>query len=425
MSRPLRVAVVARSVFPLHRLGGLERSVFDLVSYLVEAGLHVTLVTQPPADDRPDGELDPRVSVQYVPYDTFPFAGRRWTTVLDRSSAYPLFGLRAGRRAGELVDRDEADIVHGFGASVLGYARRRKRSRAPLVLNPQGLEEFGATDPSRATLKRAAYLPLRLAVRACARAADRVIATDRSLEPAVRRHLDVDASRISIIPNALDLRRVDSLATQQDGVRMRTAAKIGTDDIVLLSVSRVEENKGFHILSDALTALETHGGALTEGHWRWVIVGDGPFRPRLEQLVANAGLQSHVVFAGRATDRDLHGWYEAADLFVHPTLYEGSSIVTLEAMAHRRAVVATMAGGLPDKIRPGVNGWLVPPGDRSALTAALSGALSDRPRLRAMGLEGRAIVEGEFSWRTAGAATVRLYKDLVYNAAQPGEPRIE
>jgi glycosyltransferase involved in cell wall biosynthesis len=425
VSRPLRVAVVARSVFPLHRLGGLERSVFDLVSYLAEAGLRVTLITQPPADDRPDGELDPRVSVQLVPYATFPFAGRRWTTVLDRSSAYPLFGLRAGRRAGELVDRDAADIVHGFGASVLGYARRRTRSRAPLVLNPQGLEEFGATDPSRAMLKRAAYLPLRLAVRACARAADRVIATDRSLEPAVRRHLDVEASRISVIPNALDLRRVDSLATEADGVRMRLAATIATADIVLLSVSRVEENKGFHILADALKALETHGGALTEGQWRWVIVGDGPFRPRLEQIVGQAGLHSHVLFAGRATDRDLHGWYEAADLFVHPTLYEGSSIVTLEAMAHRRAVVATVAGGLPDKVRPGINGWLVPPGDRSALAAALSGALSDRPRLRAMGIEGRAIVEREFSWRTAGAATVRLYEDLVYNAALPGESRIE
>ena len=54
-----------------------------------------------------------------------------------------------------------------------------RASAAPLVLNPQGLEEFGATDPSRRRLKRAGYLPLRRAVLACARAADRVIATDR------------------------------------------------------------------------------------------------------------------------------------------------------------------------------------------------------------------------------------------------------
>ena len=419
MSRPTRVAVVARSVFPLHRVGGLERSVHDLVSYLAADGLQVSLITQPPFDDRPEGQLDSRINVLYVPYATFPLAGRRWTTVLDRSSAYPLFGLRAGALAGELVDRNEADVVHGFGASVLGYARRRARSRAPLVLNPQGLEEFGATDPSRATLKRAAYLPLRLAVRACARAADRVIATDRSLEPAVRRHLEVDPARISVIPNALDLRWVDSLATFDDGVRVRSAAGIGREELVVLSVSRVEENKGFHFLADALKALQAHSGRLSEGRWRWVIVGDGPFRSRLEQRVSDAGLQQHVVFAGRTSDRDLHAWYEAADLFVHPTLYEGSSIVTLEAMAHRRAVVATDAGGLPDKVRPGVNGWLVAAGDRSALAAALSGAVSDPQRRRAMGIEGRGIVEREFSWDAAGAATVRLYEHLVYNAALP------
>ena len=90
-------------------------------------------------------------------------------------------------------------------------------------------------------------------------------------------------------------------------------------------------------------------------------------RPRSRRAVRAAGIGAHVLFAGRADDADLHAWYEAASLFVHPTRYEGSSLVTLEAMAHRRAVVATRAGGLPDKVRPGVNGWLVPPDDADAL----------------------------------------------------------
>jgi glycosyltransferase involved in cell wall biosynthesis len=119
------------------------------------------------------------------------------------------------------------------------------------------------------------------------------------------------------------------------------------------------------------------------------------------------------VLTGRLPDRDLHAWYEAADLFVHPTLYEGSSLVTLEAMAHRRAVVASAAGGLPDKVTPGLTGWLVPPGNPSALAAAISGALGDDARLREMGLEGRTIVERGFSWDAAGAATLRLYDDLL------------
>ncbi len=426
MSPPLRVAVVARSVFPLHGPGGLERSVFDLVNYLAKSGVLVTLITRPPVEapgatltgarvelKHSDARLRPPVIHHFVPYRTFPLAGRRGTTVIDRSTAYPIFGLRAGRAAWEMVQRGEIDIVHGFGASVLGYARRRAHSSAPLVLNPQGLEEFGATDPSRARLKRAAYFPLRRSVLACARAADCVIATDKALEPAVLAHLHVPPDRVRVIPNALDLSIVDALAGPADGLRIREEAGIPADEVVLLSVGRIEENKGFHVLASALAALRNHSGRIAEGRWRWVIVGGGPFQGALESAVKEASLGKHVLFAGRLADAELHAWYEAADLFVHPTLYEGSSLVTLEAMAHRRAVVATTAGGLPDKVRSGVNGWLVPPGDASALAAAISGALAQAERLPHMGLEGRAAVEREFSWDAAGAATVQLYRDLM------------
>ena len=414
MSRHLRVAVVARSVAPLHGAGGLERSVFDLVRYLAAHDVRVTLVTRPPADPATQVAqvIDPRVNTVFVPYRTFPFAGKRGTTVIDRSTAYPLFGMHAGRRALGLVRDGQADIVHGFGASVLGYARKRAEGGAPLVLNPQGMEEFGATDPARARLKRAAYLPLRRAVVACAAAADRVIATDRSLEPAVRQHLGVPDERIRLIPNALDLPQIDQLATRESGVAVRRRAGIPPGEPVLLSVGRLEANKGFHILASALAALREHGSVLSAS-WRWVLVGEGPHRARIEHAIDAAGIRKHVLFAGRAGDRELHSWYEAATLFVHPTLYEGSSLVTLEAMAHRRAVVASAAGGIPDKIRPGVNGWIVPPGNIAALAAALSGALGDLERLPSMGMAGRAIVEEEFSWERTGADTLAMYDELL------------
>jgi len=419
--RRLRVAIVARSVAPIHGVGGLERSVFDLLKYLASHDVDVTLITRPAVRSRSSvhggtgsgsAAIDPRIASVFVPYRTFPFAGRRGTTVIDRSTAYPLFGMRAGRTALDLARTGQIDLVHGFGASVLGYARKRREVRAPLVLNPQGMEEFGATDPARARLKRTAYLPLRKAVLACAAAADRVIATDRALEPAVRQHLRVSGDRIRVIPNALDLPSLDSLAPPGSADAVRTSAGIGPHECVVLSVGRLEANKGFLFLASALAALRDHGSA-SPGAWRWVIVGDGPQRARIEQQVAASGISPNVVFAGRVDDRELHAWYEAATLFVHPTLYEGSSLVTLEAMAHRRAVIATTAGGIPDKVQHGVSGWLVPPGDAAALTGALSGALSDPRRLVGMGAAGRAIVEARFSWDAAGAATMRMYDELL------------
>jgi glycogen synthase len=417
----LRVAVVSRAVAPLHGAGGLERSVLDLVRYLAAHDVEVSVVTRPSADavglpaDQVLGEgLRGVVGIDtiFVPYHTFPLAGRRGTTVLDRCTAYPLFGMRAGAAAWRLVRDGRIDLVHGFGASVLGYARRRSRAAAPLVLNPQGLEEFGATDPSRAPWKRAAYLPLRAAVRACAAAADCVIATDRTLEPAVRRHLNVAPQRIRIIPNALDLPRLDRLAGAAAAAAIRQRHGVLPEERILLSVGRLEANKGFHILAAALGAVRQHGIALQEP-WRWIVVGEGPYRGPIQHAIGAAGIADRTILAGRTTDPDLHAWYEAATLFVHPTLYEGSSLVTLEAMAHRRAVVASAAGGIPDKVRPGTNGWLVPPGEPGALAAAISGGLADPARLEVMGAAGRAIVEQEFSWEAAGAATLQLYRDLV------------
>src|SRR5207244_8186769 len=128
----MKVALVARSVFPLHGYGGLERHVYDLARALADRHVEVTLITQPPSEGRtwsPDS-IHPSVRAEFVPYYTFPGAGRRGTTVLDRSTAYPLFGLRAGRRALDLVRQGDADIVHGLGASVLGYAWHRRSAAA-------------------------------------------------------------------------------------------------------------------------------------------------------------------------------------------------------------------------------------------------------------------------------------------------------
>jgi glycosyltransferase involved in cell wall biosynthesis len=400
-------------VFPLHGFGGLERHVYDLARALAERNVEVTLITRPPSGERrwSADAIHPAIRALFVPYRTFPFAGRRGTTVFDRSAAYPIFGLRAGRLALHLVQEGKADLVHGLGASVLGYARSRAGAGAPLVFNPQGLEEFGATDPSRARLKRAMYLPLRRAVLACADAADVVIATDRALEPVVLQHLGIPRDRVRIVPNAIALPQVDALTDPALVSELRHRHDIGSGEAILVSVGRLERSKGFHVMLDALGALRDH--AALARPWRWILVGDGPNARALQERAQRLGLAERVRFAGRVPDAETHAWYELSTLFVHPTLYEGSSLVTLEAMAHRRAVVASNAGGLPDKVRPGVNGWLVPPGDAGALAAAISGALSEPGKLVEYGRASRRIVEGEFSWAAAGDATVAVYRELL------------
>ena len=411
---PLRVAVVSRAVMPLHGVGGLERSVRDLSRHLADRGVHVTLIVPPARVQRhtpADPFASPRITIRHVPYLTFPLANQRGTTVLDRSTSYLLYGWRAGGLARRLAARGEIDVVHGFGASVLGAAGGALD--APLVLNPQGLEEFGATAARQSVGKRAGYAPLRWAVRRIARAADRIIATDCSREPTVVRHLSPRPDQMVTIPNGIDLVEISSLAGAAEGAVMRQRHGLAAGELVLLSVGRLEYNKGFDLLATALGRAARPGGVLAAVGWRWVIVGAGPFRSTIEQGIRQHGIANRVFFAGRVPDRDLHAWYEAASIFIHPTRYEGSSLVTLEAMAHRRAIIATRAGGLPDKVRPGVNGWLVAPDSPDALAEAIIDASANTPRLVQLGLESRRIVEQQFAWTGLAERHIALYEELL------------
>lgn len=413
MPAPLRVAVVARAVTPMHRPGGLERSVRDLVCHLAANDVDVTLIVPPPTVQRSphtDPFASPRIRIRHVSYVTFPGANRRGTTVLDRSTSYLLYGLRAGRLALSLARAGEIDVIHGFGASVLGATVGRRN--VPLVMNPQGLEEFGATAPTQDQLKRLGYTPLRWAVRRTARHSDRVIATDVALEPTVARHLGLRPDQMWTVPNGIDLVELGSTAGPADGRIIRQRHGLGADDLVWLSVGRLERNKGFDLLAEAL-GRASHDPRLASRPWKWIVAGSGPYRREIELAAQRHGISDHLFLAGRVNDADLHAWYEAASVFVHPTRYEGSSLVTLEAMGHRRAIVATRAGGLPDKVREGINGWLVPPGDVEALTAALLDAATDAPRLIEMGLRSRTIVEQDFSWGVLVKRQIALYRELL------------
>jgi len=415
----LRMAITARSVYPIHGVGGLERHIHDLVRYLVGIGVRVHVITRPPVHiaprDVPTLASD-LIDWSFVPYRSFPFAGRRGTTVIDRSTAYPIFGLRAGARAARLAAAGEVDVVYGHGASVLGYARARTRGAVacPMMFNPHGLEEFGG--PGQSAAKYVGYAPLRAAVRYCARAADRVISTDQCLVPVIGRHLRIPEHRIRVVPNAVDLDACGAPAEETEARALRAGLSMPPGTRVLLSAGRLEDNKGFHVLARALSDLLPGGRSEPAAglpEWRWVLVGDGPARSRLERAIREHGIASRTLMAGHVSTAELHGWYRAADVFVHPTLYEGSSIVTLEAMAHALPVVATMAGGLPDKVVPGVTGWLVTPGDPAELSRAISEALQDPSRLPGLGRAARSLVEARFSWPAAVQALMAVITELV------------
>ena len=141
---------------------------------------------------------------------------------------------------------------------------------------------------------------------------------------------------------------------------------------------------------------------------RVVIIGDGELREPLERQVRDLGLERHVLLAGFRSD--VLGLLKSFDLFVMSSVTEGLGSAILEAMACRRAVVGTRAGGIPEVVVPGVTGLLAPPHDEPALAAAMVELLRDPSRRDAMGAAGRARVVDQFSIEKMVLATLAVYE---------------
>ncbi len=244
-----------------------------------------------------------------------------------------------------------------------------------------------------------------------------VIATDAALLPEVERNLKVSAGKIALIPNAVALDELDHEVAQVNLAEMRQEYKVNTgNSFIFLSVGRLESNKGFEVMLEALGLAREKLGSLQPG-WRWLVVGSGSQAKKLKQETDRLGLSSKVNWLGPVDTQHLHALYQLADLFVHPTLYEGSSLVTLEALAHRLPVIASRTGGLPDKVLGSgeyENGRLCPPGNPSELAARLVELAGLPPETRKeMGQRGRRLVEDRFSWPSAALKTVALYESLL------------
>jgi glycosyltransferase involved in cell wall biosynthesis len=128
---------------------------------------------------------------------------------------------------------------------------------------------------------------------------------------------------------------------------------------------------------------------------RFVIFGEGELREPLERQIKAHNLEKHVLLAGFRAD--VLSLCKTIDLFAMSSITEGLGSALLEAMACRKAVVGTTAGGIPEAVVPGQTGLLVPPRDDGALADAIVALLKDPERRSRYGETGRRRVEEQFS----------------------------
>ncbi len=232
------------------------------------------------------------------------------------------------------------------------------------------------------------------------RAVDRVITVSERIREVLLAD-GLSPERVCVAHSGIDLSRIDDAPRTEAALRAELGIPAGVPTIG--SIGALVPHKDHATLIDAFALL-----AARRPTARLVIVGDGPLRPALNERIAAASLGARIHLVGWRSDAP--SWLRAFDVFAFPSREEGLGTSVLDAMAARRAIVASRAGGIPEMIDDGIEGRLVPPGDPPALAAALGSVLDDPALARAMGDAGRARVERGFTSAGTAAATRAVYR---------------
>jgi glycosyltransferase involved in cell wall biosynthesis len=297
--------------------------------------------------------------------------------------------------------RPTLDVLRGYTA-----LRRLVHSRGANLLHANGSRAMLYAGPVGRITGRPVIWHVRIAEpepfldRALLWLADAVVVNS---EAVARRFSWASAEKIHCIHNGVDLRQ---FSPRPPSASLRTSLGIPEQAPVVGSVGRFVPFKGYPFLLQAARTVED---VLPGVHW--LLVGDGEQRKELEAQCRDLGLNRRVRFTGWRDD--VPELLALCTVFVLPSLAEHFGRVLIEAMAMGKAVVATDAGGVPEIVRHGVTGILVPPGDPAALATALENLLQEPTRAGSMGAAGRQRAVTHFNIEAHAEKTMKVYEGVL------------
>ncbi|MFD5267515.1 glycosyltransferase [Streptomyces sp. NPDC058335] len=352
--------------------GGVARVVTDLARAQLAAGLHVTVAC-------PDSALAEHLRALGADV-------RPWEASRVPGPSLP----GEVRRLGRVLDAVRPDLVHAHSAKAGLAGRLAVRGRIPTVFQPHAWS-FEAVGGATAALA------LRWE-RFGARWAGRLVCVSEA-ERATGERAGI-AGRWTVVPNGIDPRRFHPAPVGT--VRAALLPDIGPAAPLVVCVGRLCRQKGQDVLLAAWDAV----AARVPGA-RLALVGDGPDHDTLRSRAPES-----VLFTGSVADAV--PWYQAADLVVLPSRWEGMALAPLESLACGRPVVVTDVDGARESLPAALaSRCLVAPEDAAALARTVTELLLDPPLRESLGHQGRRYVLSTHDVRRTAEQIAGVYRDLL------------
>jgi glycosyltransferase involved in cell wall biosynthesis len=369
---------VARSVYyytDSAEFGGAEAAMLRLIEDLDTSRWAPTLLFD---DARGAAPLAARAEKLGVPVHGVP------------SMPLGLVGARRTPRFARMLRRASPDVFHAHLSWPL--AAKYPLAAAVLARVPAVVATVHLFPPVR--IDRSNVIQQRL----LAGRVGRYIAVSQGVACQLATVLGWSPENIDVIRNGITVERV----RRQPDPRLHRCLAGDSEQLVFLTVARLAPQKGLDVLLRACPAVD---------RVRFVVAGEGPERVRLESQAAELGIRDRVLFLGYRTD--VPELLAASDAFVLPSLYEGTSLALLEAMAAGKAVVASAASGTDELVVHAQSGLLCPPGNVEALVHALR-RIRDDPEARArLGAAATQRAAVHFSAAETTRRVTGVYDDLL------------
>lgn len=311
----------------------------------------------------------------------------------------PWHDHRAIDRIREIAVREGIRLVHSHGlkAGVL----------ASLVFNSGSVKHISTIHTFPVRQAGPIGLISRMVTMYLSHRIDHHIAVSRALACELTARYRVNPQKVSVIPNGL-VRAIPGDCSGLETARPNPSP----DGPVVGTVGRLVAEKG---MEDFIRAAQLLSREFPQA--RFWIIGDGPLRTRLQVLVCRLGLEGRVWLAGY--QEEVAPWLAAMDVFTTCPVSEGFSLVTLEAMASGKPVVATATGGLPELIRSGENGLLVPVRNPAALARATAFLLRRPDVARDLGTRARDHVCQRYTAERMAEQTQNVYERVLSGKNYP------
>ncbi len=366
-------------------LGGLENGLVNLINHMPQGRYRHVIVCLTDFTDFRERLCSPAVSVLALhkqPGLDLSAYGRLWTIIRDLKPA----------------------IVHTRNLPTLEMSAVAALARVPYRIHGEhGRDIHDAYGTSRKFLIFRKILDV---------AVHHYATVSQDLERWLKEMVAIAPKKVSQIYNGVDTQLF--YPNRQQGRDVLPNGFASSDQVVIGTVGRFQLVKDQATLIRGIAALVQKDPAL--GHkFRVVIVGDGPLKMDLEQLVRESHLTDMVWMAGARTD--IPRLLQSMDIFVLPSEAEGISNTILEAMGTGLPVIATRVGGNAELVLEGETGRLVPAKDPHALGAALLAYLQDLKTMRNHGEAGRKRVEEKFSMQAMVEGYLQVYDGMLGNSS--------